>query len=108
MNKINTKKMSDSEIEEIFTTAYEKQIAIPNNISEFEVKCIRDFASKRIDAFVSITGFAGSPTIAQYRLVKPKKIVITDVDNNVLEFSFNERQQISLGGIDYQVVYECN
>jgi hypothetical protein len=102
--KMDTRTMSNEEIETLFFDAYEKTVAFENNIAEYEVIC--DRSTDDVAMLVNIVGFAGSPTVEQYSDGEVEEVEIERADKGKLTFRFNPEKTTPLGGIDYQVVYE--
>ena len=107
--KMNTRNMSNEELETLFTESFEQTVAIPNEIGEFEALCERETASDKVTFMVDIVGFAGTPTSNDYRegkLTNSGSLVISRADKGSLRFNLKPEKTVMLGGIDYQVIYE--
>jgi hypothetical protein len=107
--KMDIRNMSDQEVQELFETAYSKQVGEPNDIEDPEVECHRQPGSDKMHVLVNICGFAGSPTANQYGTETNSdvtRVVIERADKGRLTFNYNPQMTTALGGIDYQVVYE--
>ena len=105
--KMDMSTMSDSEIVDLFQESYEASIASVHGISDYEVICDRQLGSKGAKILVNIVGFAGIPTSDEYCDLDAVKVVgIARSDKGRLSFHLDQSQKTSLGGIDYQMVYE--
>ena len=110
MSKLDVKMLNDEEIQDLFTEAYEKQVASLNAFSEFECICKRETVNSRdAKVEVQIYGLAGTPTLENYKELKVKgsdSVVITKGDKGSLKFKLLPEEIISLNTNDYLVVYQ--
>lgn len=106
--KLNVSKLSDDDLQDMFTDAYEKKVASQNGFDSYECICKRD-GSSDIRMEVTVTGMAGSPTIDDYKKGKVKNsgsVVIERDGKGSLRFSLLPKETISLNTNDYLVVYK--
>jgi len=107
MNTLNANKLSDEELINYFEEAFEKQIAIHNEITSYEISCNRDDGD--ILMSVEIIGMAGSPTPEAYQdgstIKNRDKIIVDEDDLGKLEFVYNDDCYV-LNSNDYVVVYK--
>ena len=66
-NKADVERISDEEMETMFTDAYEEKIASLNNIGSYECSCKRESGTSDVKMEVMIVGMAGSPTPDDYK-----------------------------------------
>lgn len=106
--RLDISHMSDQELDEMFRTAFENQIAQVYKIEEFDVKCERVPLTQRVVATVNISGFADTPTADQYSSNTLRNVEYVEIQDPMgsLYFKLNDGKKVTLGGIDYQVVYE--
>ena len=76
MSDLNVSKMSDEDIQNIFTEAYEEQVATWNSISEFEAICRRDVGSSDVTMEVTIVGMAEAR--GGVELVLKRSVILSD------------------------------
>jgi len=110
MNKLNIKKLGDEELQDLFTEAFEKKVAMYNNISEFECKSIKDSINDKVTIEVTIVGFAGSPNVEDFigNKVKDSKTIIVSKDGfegNMI-FELNTKRCIAINTSDYLLIYD--
>jgi len=108
MAKLNTSKLSNEDIEDLFSEAFEDQVAKHNSISEFEVTCIRDSANaKSLDIEVMIVGMAGSPTLDQFKNgeVENSQEVIGSRGGDKIKFKLLPKKTVVLNSNDYNISY---
>ena len=74
MTERSIKTLNDEVIEDLFTEAYEEQVAKWTEIGEFESKCIREPGKDALQVDVTIFGFAGTPTPDDYKAIKYKEM----------------------------------
>lgn len=107
--KLETKKLSDDDIQDMFTESFESEIASMNNIDSFECTCKRETGSQQIKMEVMVVGMAGSPTIDDFKSGKIKNVssvVITREGKGSLSFKLCVSESIRLNMNDYILVYE--
>ena len=108
--RMNTDKISDDDLQDMFTEAFEKNIASQNDIGSFECICKRGNASPEIKMEVMVVGMAGSPTLDDYRKGKIKnseKVTIEREGKGKLSFRLQAKDMISLNTNDYLAVYKA-
>jgi hypothetical protein len=110
-NKLDIASMSNEDIEDLFTQAYEKTVAIPNGIGEFECKCQREATNSReARVEVLVVGMAGSPTLSDYKEMKlaNSDVVVIEREGKTgsIAFKLNTKDMIALNSTDYIAVYE--
>ena len=113
MKKLNTSKMSDEELQDLFTDSYLDQVGNPNDISEIECKCQRKNGSDEITMEITVAGLAGTPCFDEY-----KSADLDDTDRVVIErenlqdemetlaFEHDAEEDYVLNTNDYVVVYK--
>lgn len=107
--KMDVKKISADEVQDLFTEAFADQVGFHNDISEFDVKCEKGIASKDIKVEVTIQGMAGCPNAEDFKKGKIKnidKVVIERADKGSLEFKLLRNQTVYLNSTEYIVVYQ--
>ena len=108
VSKMDMAKMSDEELSDIFTEAFE-EIASLNNISQFDVEFVRETSDKSVKAEVSIYGMAGSPTIDDFKKSRVKNASIVSMKKEGrgnLKMKLVPAATIALNTNDYLVVYK--
>ncbi len=108
--KMNVTKLSNEDLQDMFTEVYEKNVAAANMFDSFECICKRDSNNPDIMMEVTITGMAGSPTIDDYKNGKVKNcgsVVINREGKGSLKFKLVPSDTISLNTNDYMVVYKA-
>ena len=110
MSKLEVARLSNEEIEDLFGASYEEQIASRNGIDPFECKCVRENTdSSDIRMEVVISGFAGTPTLDDYKdgkVAHSDAVLIQKEDRGSLKLVLNPQEIISLNTNDYLVVYQ--
>lgn len=109
VTKMDVSKMSDEELSDVFTEAFEQQVASFNNISQFDVEFVRETRDKSITAEVSIYGMAGSPTIDDFKKSKVKNasvLTLKKEGRGNLKMKLVPASTIALNTNDYLVVYK--
>jgi len=107
--KMSFDKLSNGDIEDLFTTAFEQQIASENGIESFEAICKRTSGNSIVEMEVTITGLAGSPTIEAYRNKKVKGCASVEIDGGNkgnMKFNLVPKSITSLNTNDFLVVYK--
>jgi len=107
--KMDVSKMSDEELSDIFTEAFEAQVASYNNIGQFEVEFVRETSDKSIRAEVSIFGMAGTPTLDDFKQAKVRSasnVTMKKEGRGTLKMRLVPAATISLNTNDYLVVYK--
>lgn len=108
--KLNTSKLSDDDIQDMFSEAYEKNIASANGFDSYECICKRGGNTPDIKMEVTVVGMAGSPTIDDYKKGKVKNssaVVIGREGKGSLKFKLVPSDTMSLNTNDYLVVYKA-
>lgn len=107
--KLDVSKLSDGDIQDLFTDAFEQQVASENNIDSFEAISKRGTGGINLEMEVTITGLAGSPTIEDYRKNKVRgggSVTIGSNDGRgTLKFNLDAKRTTSLNTNDFLVVY---
>lgn len=109
MKKINVARVSDEEVETLFTSEFDNRIARYNNFSEFEVKCRREVANDSITVEVMIVGQAGSPTIDDWKKGRVENSALVQIardDIGGLNFHLVPEETTFLNSNDYYVYYK--
>ena len=107
--KMNASRLSDDDIQDMFTESYEKNVASINSISSFECICKRD-TSSGIKMEVTVYGMSGSPSLIDYKSGKVKNsgsVIISREGNGSLKFNAIPSEMLSLNTNDYLVVYKA-
>jgi len=106
---LDVSKLSDGDIQDLFTDAFEQQVASENNIESFEAICKRGTGGINLEMEVTITGLAGSPTIEEYKKNKVRggnSVTIgSDDGRGKLKFNLDTKRTTSLNSNDFLVVY---
>jgi len=108
MNEMNVEVMGDEDLQDLFSEAYDNQVASLNNVGEFEATCQRIPGSSDIRMEVLVVGLAGSPTLDDYkegRLENADMVVIDDPNRGMLKFRLVPENIYTLNSNDYVVVY---
>jgi hypothetical protein len=108
--KLNTSKLSNDDIQDMFLEAYEKNIASANGFDSYECVCKRSGNTPNIKMEVTVVGMAGSPTIDDYKKGKVKNsstVVISREGKGSLKFHLVPSDTMSLNTNDYLVVYKA-
>lgn len=108
--RMNVDKVSDDDLQDMFTDAFEKEIASRNNIDSFECICKRGGADSEIKMEVMVVGMAGSPTLSDYKDLKlknTKTLTIEREGKGSLKFKLIPEQMIALNTNDYLAVYKA-
>jgi hypothetical protein len=108
--KLNVSKLSDDDLQDMFTEAYEKKVAKENEFDSFECICKRSGPTSDVKMEVTVTGMAGSPTIDDYKNGKvknSKEVVIEREGKGSLMFKLLPKETISLNTNDYLVIYQA-
>lgn len=106
--KMNVQTVSNEEIQDLFETAFESQVAKLNGIDSFEVKCVREVGKEAITVEVSIMGTAGSPTAEDFKKMKVKNassVVIERADKGELKLNIMPNKTLYLNSTEYIVIY---
>jgi len=107
--KLDISKMSDDDIQDMFTEVYEKNIGVYNGIDSFECTCKRETGKNEVKMEVMIVGMAGSPTIDDYKNGKVKgseKVIINREGKGTMKFVLCPKDSVYLNMNDYIVVYK--
>lgn len=105
--RMNTSNMSDTEILDLFENSFNQRIAEPNNIDEPEFEIERLLGSSTVRIFVNLYGMAGSPTVDTYTGYRNVGgLQISRADKGELSFRLAVNEIRTIGGNEYQVVYD--
>ena len=107
--RMDASKLSDDDLQDMFTDAYEKSIAGPNSISSFECICKRD-TSSGIKMEVTIYGMSGSPSLNEYKAGKVKNsasLLMMREGKGGIKFVTMPTEMLSLNTNDYVIVYKA-
>ena len=105
--KMNTGSMSDTEILDLFEQSFNSTIAEENDIDDPEFEIERLVGSTKVRIFVNLYGMAGSPTVDTYSTYKGiNSVRISRADKGVLNFRYVPKETRSIGGNEFQVVYD--
>jgi len=108
--QIDVATLSDEELTDLFSEAFEEQVASYNNIQQFECTCTRVPAQANAKIEVMIIGLAGSPSVDQFKAMENLKnvdsVVISREDKGSLKFTILPKETISLNTNDYIIVYQ--
>lgn len=105
---MNVDKISDEVMQEMFETAFENQVGVYNNLSEFEALIKRSAREEDILMEVTVTGMAGSPTIEDFKsgeVENAERITIDDARGQI-EYVLQAEKTIPLNSTDYIVTYK--
>lgn len=108
MDKMNIDKLSDEEMQDLFTDSFEK-VGSLNDIGEFECTCKRTVGGTTASMEVMVTGLAGSPTYEDAHdcgIADIDTIVISREDKGVLSFARDPQEDYVLNTNDYVIVYK--
>lgn len=109
--KLNISKLSDDDLQDMFSEAYEKKVASANGFDSYECICKRSNSSNtnEVKMEVTVIGMAGSPTVDDYKSGKVKNsgsIVIEREGKGSLMFTLMPKEIMSMNTNDYLVVYK--
>ena len=108
--QINVITLSDEELTDLFSEAFEEQVASYNNIQQYECTCKRVPAQTDAKMEVMIVGLAGSPCVDQFKSMEGLKNVDSGVisreDKGSLKFTILPKETTSLNTNDYLIVYQ--
>lgn len=108
MDKMNIDKVSDEEMQDLFTDSFEKAGAMVD-IGEFECTCKRTVGGTTASMEVMVTGLAGSPTYEDAHagdMEELASISISREDKGVLSFARDAEEDYVLNTNDYVIVYK--
>jgi len=108
-SKADVERVSDEEMEDMFTEAYESQVASYNEIGSYECSCKRDSSNPDVKIEVMIVGLAGTPTLDDYKNGKVENgssVVIKREEKDSLKFELVPKEVITLNTNDYFVTYK--
>lgn len=108
--KLNITKLSDDDLQDMFTEAYEKKVASQNGFDSYECICKRGGNNPDIRMEVTVVGMAGSPTIDDYKKGKVKNsnsIIIEREGKGSLKFNLLPKETMGLNTNDYLVIYKA-
>lgn len=102
-------KLSDQNIQDDFSDAFEAEIASLNKITEFECVAIRNATQGELTVEVSIIGMAGSPTIDDFKEKRVENGNTLTVNTDRLEgIEFKLQDDVlTLNSNDYMVTYKA-
>ena len=106
---MNFSRLSTDEIRDMFELAFEAQVAFERDISSFDIECERGIGDESLKVLVDISGFAGAPTVDDFRNGKvPEADVVTMERGDVggLQMVLDKKDIVFLSGNDYQLVYK--
>ena len=108
--KLDIEKLSDEDLQDRFTEAFEKRVGSYNNLDSFE--CLIKRGGSGIDILMEVTviGMAGSPVISDFKDMKVKNsdsVTIEYEGRGSLKFKLLPEKIISLNSNDYLVVYQA-
>lgn len=109
IKKMDVGRVSNEEIETLFTAVFEDRVAIYNNISEFEAKCQKEVGKNYLTVEVMVVGSAGSPTIDDWKKGKVENsgsLIIMREDIGALELQLLPEETLFLNSNDYYVYYK--
>ena len=107
---MDVSKMSDDDIQDLFTETYEEQVAKENRFDSYECVVKRQNFNKNVCMEVTVIGMAGSPTIDEYKSGKvknAKSVSITREGKGTMRFNLDPSSIVSLNTNDYLVVYKA-
>ena len=104
---MNIEKLSNEYIEDLFQSEFDSSVASLNNISSFECKCVRTSEDKDVFMEVTIFGFAGSPSMDDFKKNEVEKGETVSIDDNdeSLEFILQPEKTYTLSVNDYVIIY---
>ena len=109
-DKMNVDKLSNEDLQDMFTEAFQEQIASKNAIDEYECICKRDSNNPDIKIEVTIIGMAGTPYLEMFQKGKIKSAEYVTVKKegykNTLRFKLELKEALALNANDYLVVYK--
>lgn len=105
---MNVDTISDDELISLFEERFQDQVASKHDISEFETACIRKVGNNSIELEVTIYGYAGSPTMDEFKagLDGTESITLSRYDKGDLTLTLNKSKTITLSANDYLIAYE--
>lgn len=111
--KMDVSKLSDEDIQDMFTEAYQNQIASKNAFDNFECICKRENGLSAVGPTVimevTVIGMAGTPTLDDYKqgkVIDSKTVIISREDKGKLQFNLDPKSIMSLNTNDYVVAYK--
>ena len=107
---MNISKLSDDDLQDMFSESYEKNIASLNGFDSFECICKRGSNNPDVKIEVTVTGMAGSPTVDDYKNGKVKNssaLIISREGKGSLKFKLLPSETLALNSNDYLVVYKA-
>jgi len=109
MKKMDIKRISDDEVQELFEASFESQVAKYNDIDSFEVKCVREVGKDSLTVEVTVMGTAGCPTAEDFKKMKVKNasaVTIERADKGELKFAIQPSKTLYLNSTEYIVIYK--
>jgi hypothetical protein len=107
--KMDISRMSDDDLQDMFTEVYGSKVASINNIDSFECICKRVPGAEGAEMEVLVVGMAGSPTMNDYKsnkVIDSSSVVIEREDRGILKFKLVPEKIVALNTNDYQVIYK--
>ena len=105
---MNMATLSDDEIIDLFTNAFEDRVAKYNNIESFDVAIQRKTGDPEVRIEVTICGTAGSPTVDQWKKESVENAAIVNIsrdDKGSASFEFIANETVYLNSTEYIVTY---
>jgi len=109
MTNVSVERISDEEMEDMFVSAFESQVAFPNGIGSYECTCRRDSSNPDVKMEVMVIGLAGSPTSDDFKEGKVENsgaVVVRREGKDQLKFELAAEEIITLNTNDYLIVYK--
>ena len=105
---MNVDKISDEIMQEMFEVAFENQVGVYNDLSEFEALIKRSAREEDILMEVTVTGMAGSPTIEDFKSGNVENAEEINIDNarGELKYVLQPEATVPLNSTDYIVTYK--
>jgi len=105
---MNVDKISDEIMQEMFEVAFENQVGVYNNLSEFEAIVKRSAREEDILMEVTVTGMAGSPTMDDFKSGKVENAEQINIDDvrGQLTYRIMPENIVPLNSTDYIVTYK--
>jgi hypothetical protein len=103
-------KVGNEKLEDLFGEKFEEQIASPNSLSSYEVKCERNVVEGNkpdILIRVNVTGMAGDPVLSDWLTgkVENSNTIKIDTGRNILGFAMDKNECSNLSLVDYIIAY---
>ena len=107
MDKMNIDKVSDEEMQDLFTESFETA-GKECEIGEFECTCKRTVGGTTANMEVMVTGLCGTPTYEEAHSCSIdclEEVIISREDKGELTFERNPEEDYVLNTNDYVIVY---